>query len=154
MFAAFEDTQSRKIPQLKKIPERLGRLRELEQICLNYCGLSSVTVTSGGMVSLTYLGLQNNDLKFVPPELSNFKRLKTLHLFGNRLTSDPPIDDILSSQYAHFKYSTNAINSTHMTIVQTYHTPLSYCEQIMLLSFESFRSRNPILLQVFLLCAT
>lgn len=83
--------------QLMKFPEQLGRLRALEQICLNYCGLSSVTVTSGGMVSLTYLGLQNNDLKFVPPELSNFKRLKTLHLFGNRLTSEPSIEDILSS---------------------------------------------------------
>ncbi|MEH2151032.1 COR domain-containing protein [Nostoc sp.] len=75
---------------LKKLPEEIGKLTNLEILDLRYNQLSSLPEEIGKLTNLETLYLRNNQLSSLPPEIVQLSNLQSLYLSTNQLSSLPP----------------------------------------------------------------
>ena len=73
---------------LAKIPDFIGSLSSLKKLSLGDSG-SELPQWLGDFVNLEFLEIKNDNIETIPASISNLKKLKILHIHGERLASLP-----------------------------------------------------------------
>ena len=74
---------------IKALPQSIGQLRQLEDIQLIDCKLTTLPEEFGKLSELSNLNLQENNLKQMPSCIGSLRNLKALYLFENELKYFP-----------------------------------------------------------------
>lgn len=77
-------------PKIKRLPETIAQLQNLEELDLGRNGLKSVPAQIASLRKLKKLGLDYNDLREVPSVIGNLKNLEELALRSNGGVRLPP----------------------------------------------------------------
>ena len=74
---------------LTKLPESIGKLKELEFLYLDDNKLTKLPDSIGNLKNLTEIYCDSNNLTTLPESIGNLRKLSMIDLHGNRLTSLP-----------------------------------------------------------------
>ena len=74
---------------LKKIPDCIGNLQNLENLQLKYNDLTTLPESIGNLQNLKILEIGINQLTTLPESIGNLQNLESLSLFRNKLTTLP-----------------------------------------------------------------
>jgi Leucine-rich repeat (LRR) protein len=76
--------------KIKRLPQTIANLRNLEELDMGRNGLRSLPVQIGSLHKLKRLGLDYNDLRELPASIGNLKNLRELSLRSNGGVKLPP----------------------------------------------------------------
>lgn len=89
----FIDTDTKELDlsgmQLPKLPNVLGKFKEVTQLVASNVGLHELPDSIGEMTNLTMLLLSNNNLKSLPESIGKLKNLEILNIRGNDIKKLP-----------------------------------------------------------------
>ena len=74
---------------IKRLPDSIGNLTYLEELCFESCALTSIPDSIGKLKNLTWLGFPGNQIAHLPDSIGNLTKLRTLSLDDNRITNLP-----------------------------------------------------------------
>ena len=74
---------------LKWLPESIGNLTYLEDLCFESCALTCIPDSIGKLENLTRLGLHGNQIAQLPDSIGNLTKLRSLDLSNNKITNLP-----------------------------------------------------------------
>ena len=66
---------------LKRLPESIGNLTYLENLCFESCSLTRIPDSIGKLENLTGLGLHGNQIAQLPDSIGNLTKLRKLRTF-------------------------------------------------------------------------
>lgn len=72
-----------------KLPDNIGKLKDIKGLSLKGCGLKTIPSSIGNLSSLEYLNLNQNNFKTLPKAIGNLKKLEQLHVQYNKLENIP-----------------------------------------------------------------
>ena len=83
------DFLSLRYNKILKLPDNIGKLKNLKGLSLQSNGLETIPSSMGNLSSLEYLSLNQNNLKTLPNTIRNLKNLVQLHVQYNKLEDLP-----------------------------------------------------------------
>ncbi len=117
---------------LTSLPPEIGGLASLQYLNLSENQLTALPPEIGGLTSLQSLDLSHNQLTALPPEIGRLASLQTLDLSHNQLTALPPeIGQLVSLQTLDLRYNQltalppEMANLTHLRHLNLHGNPLT-----------------------------